>query len=117
MILSAITRFFFPRKLERLSYFFRFCLISFVEYWIIFNLTIEEPSVAVLYLAILAYFFFYCVFPRARDCCFSFWFLILFFIPMANVLPVVILFCKGSRRAASDFALPEEGSLTSSASL
>ena len=89
-----LIEFIFPRRLHRLAYFLRGILADIVTYFLYScGTTMHPPYWWVSVIALSVYGLFFIVLPRIRDIRMSGWWLLVCFIPVANiVLGIILLF-------------------------
>jgi hypothetical protein len=93
--MSSIIEFLFPRRLHRLEFFVRDVVLAVPLYFIYSCSTTMNPmfwwtSVVALSL----YELFFIALPRVRDIGISGWWLLLLFVPIADVIFAYILFLR-----------------------
>ena len=91
--MRGLSEFIFPRRLHRLAYFLRLMTGNIGMYILYSCNTSMDLSYWGFIIALFIYELFFIALPRARDIGMSGWWLLGFFIPVANVvLGLILLF-------------------------
>jgi uncharacterized membrane protein YhaH (DUF805 family) len=92
--MNWLLEFLFPRRLHRLAYFIRGLMtdLVMVMFYAIGN-TMDSCTIITGLITLAAYQAFFILIPRLRDIDMSSWWVLLFFVPVANVvLGLILLF-------------------------
>ncbi|MDR3406036.1 MAG: DUF805 domain-containing protein [Chthoniobacter sp.] len=91
--MRTVIEFLFPKRLARLSYFFRTLLCNGVLLFLYQDLSAESLSAILALILVLLYTAFFVILPRIRDTGMSAGWIVLAFIPyLSSFLAIVLLF-------------------------
>lgn len=106
--MQEIIEFIFPRRLHRLAYFLRGCLVEALMYSACLFGVMQRPGLWLGSLAILViYDVCFVLLPRMRDVELSGWWLLLLFVPLLNIWLGLVLLLRPPSFGSKGAAVPD----------